>query len=387
MGIDAAGSPKPHDVLAEMRLLLERRYGWQMERSSPASEIWSAGEDAPRIFLPMSPKSDFWIHINDALEKVAAHSNERVEDLEWHVSHATHDRLTSRIAGPTVLAHQDEIDRRIALGDALDYAARSAASKEQKRLYAGRPKAVVTNYLGRVAAAPSSTGSYVYRFLLPNTEPANLGKEHLDPASNTFRRFNLRAASTISDAAEAASDVITSASLERWDEVVENGVSSNLCEALARHVRGPVVGDESRENGIVDIQFHYWSTHVSEEPRAIRLSSEMADALEGGAAYLRGETAGSLVVVVGEIQQLTESSRIVVRGVDEGDELARELNYRVDVDAGTHDAALAAYREGLQVKATMEVTRSPLGRTVSVVLRDFDLLQPRLAAEDSADTA
>jgi len=151
-------------------------------------------------------------------------------DLTWQRFDKLHLRRDVR---GSALALADAVDLHEALQDLIVASAR--ASTEQRRSFLGRHPAAVENYMEQVRVIPSVPGSFVLRALLPLDRPPEQDPLPLTgPASPAVRKVSTTILGATENAISAANDVVRGASAERWLEAVPTGVSSNLCDALAR---------------------------------------------------------------------------------------------------------------------------------------------------------
>lgn len=378
---DSEPTSSPTDALSELQHLLRSRFGWEPSGGDVEESLvrWRHPDSDELIFLPRIAKRDIWLHLNESLAVLSRQSGTSRSDLDWLIRYATHDRLTSRIAGVSAISYREEVVRRKALGDLLEFAARAQIKRNRLFGSGGKP-AEVSEYIESVLATPTVSGSYVYRVLLPNGDP---DQEHLDPSENMYRQFNVTAAASIGAAIKTASAVEDGgALLEAWDETVEAGVSANLCDALATHVGGPDLGAGAGESHQVDLQFHYWSTRVPTDSRTFQVSSTLAAGIEGGAAYLRGESEGLTIEIEGEVSTLSDHQTVTVQGTEIGVEEKKTRRYSFDVDLGSHDELAEAYRTGAKVKVTLDVTRAPTGRIENVAMRSYEVRGSRADDDD-----
>jgi len=239
------------------------------------------------------------------------------------------------------------------------------------------PPRTVSEYLGGVRLGQTERGSYVVTLLSP-VEPPSTGADRSgrlrlpipDPFPRRAVEMLARAARAATDSAErvAAAD---GHDLGLFLEAVEQGVSANLCDSLAK-IGGVQRGGFSMSFGWAPVlPAPGLATSVEFSDRTISVlerAAELLRAVDAGSVSLRGS------VVRLQRQRDRGSGRIRV-------ELAAGEPHQVavDLDEADYDQAIFAHRQHLQVAVDGRLVRE--GRLwVLAQPRNFRILHPEPGA-------
>lgn len=155
----------------------------------------------------------------------------------------------------------------------------ACAAVDPRRNYHLRKVTEATDYLKSVRLGPSERGSYVLTVFSP-VQPRLGGQQRLELGDEPFSRtVTLRLAEALGAAKRAADRAVSDGAFAPFDAAVAEGVSANLCEAVARlaeAARGIDIGlswARNRPAGRGNQRFHF--------------SPDVADVLREAASVFR----------------------------------------------------------------------------------------------------
>lgn len=155
----------------------------------------------------------------------------------------------------------------------------ACAAVDPRRNYHLRKVTEATDYLKSVRLGPSERGSYVLTVFSP-VQPRLGGQQRLEFGDEPFSRtVTLRLADALGAAKRAADRAVSDGAFAPFDAAVAEGVSANLCEAVARlaeAARGIDIGlswARTRPAGRRNQRFHF--------------SPDVADVLREAASVFR----------------------------------------------------------------------------------------------------
>ncbi len=195
-----------------------------------------------------------------------------------------------------------------------------------------------------------------------------------DPKPPIERRATLQLAHAIAAAELATRRSAASGELAPFQERTRDGLSANLCDALAE-----IFEASSADTVRTSFSFANRRPVVGAFPRTVLLSSDMAPTLRSAASGLREvavlagqEVVGSVVLL--ESEDATRGGAVHLRAVVD----ARLMRVRVPLSAGDYAIAVEAHRTGGLVRCVGDLAREGRGRVLQNP-RDF-----APAAEDEA---
>jgi len=150
---------------------------------------------------------------------------------------------------------------------------------DARRNYHLRKVTEATDYLKTVRLGPSERGSYVLTVLSP-VQPRLGRQQQLDLGEEPFARtVTLRLADALSAAKRAADRALAYNAFDPFDAAVSQGVSANLCDAIAR------LAETARG---VDIGLTWARTRPAGRPRqSVHFTPEVGEVLREAAAIFR----------------------------------------------------------------------------------------------------
>jgi hypothetical protein len=266
-----------------------RAQGWRPEEKSSQANlftVWTLGEDL-EIVLPLTKGyGDFALRMSDLLQTLEA----------------TEERSQLEILSDLLTASADVIRLRIADADAQDGSlpleemadlglkaremmlAAACAAVEPRPYYPARKPAAATDYLRKLRVGQTERGSYVVKIISPVAPVLASSNVSFSQVEEPFeRRATLTLLSALLAVERAAERAASTGSLEAFENVVEQGVSANLCEAIAE-LRGGGDGKRGFEAGFS------WAPSrpvPPQTPRRAVLSSDAIPAIQEAGRLFR----------------------------------------------------------------------------------------------------
>lgn len=252
------------------------------------------------IFLPTSPQArDFGRRMEELVADLAEFELRPPNDVLTDLTLAPFDVIKVRspdaddygsIRLTTGIDLHDEA-RNLVLA-----AANAAASPTPRRSFRGRRFDEVTAYLGNVRLGQTQRGSFVLTVLSPWDFTPNIDPS-LDLGETTFGRRVTRSLASALKATEAAIRGSVASGVGLFGEAYTAGVSSNLCQALAKL---------AREGEGIDISLSWSPVQPEESPVLIRLKREDASVLTEAANLLASQEDEPGVGLEGLVAAITE---------------------------------------------------------------------------------
>jgi len=228
-------------------------------------------------------------------------------------------------------------------------AATSAVSTARPTVLPSQKPQQARGFLDQVRLGQTSRGSYVLRVETPLPE-------FLEPVSSREVLLHLYQAASAAHEAAARSSSSRNGDLTPFVERVGDGVSANLCEALAD------IGGQRRS--AFEIRFAWApASPVGLDTPAVRFDKPSITALRAGAKYLREFPVTETATVVGRVVDLHRTptdrlGRVQVEGVVEAGGQRHEDRVTMRLAAQDYDLALSAHgrKHPLRVTGQMRHT-------------------------------
>lgn len=209
-------------------------YGWRRRAATADVTVW----DHPhghRVLVPVRDDTDDGSEGDQALLRVLAMVEDRpAAEIAAEIRSPLADLQTIHIHPPSLPSgYVDLLTGRKAVNAVRDlYAVAARTALEGPRLrFRGQPPARVEEFLRQVQLGPAGPGSYVFALRVPVEPPDQQQLWDDGPALPRFAVSLLHRA--VAAARDAAAVVATDPlRYSAFDEVVDAGVSSDLCEAL-----------------------------------------------------------------------------------------------------------------------------------------------------------
>jgi hypothetical protein len=322
-----------------------------------------------RAFVPGSVEVDYAELVAAAVVSIAAAESRDEQDVWSSLLWQRRDHLqVRRLTADASVSLATGLEMHEALQDLIIAATRSSIAPNAH--HRGRRPAAVDRYVEQVRLIPSLPGSFVVRALLP-VEPLS-DDPQLELEGSAIAVPEHRAVSDLlmkatRVAVATASAISGGGELNSWDAAVPQGVSSNLCDALARLTGG---GSEAMTTELS--VGRAWQSGVSDSDM-VSIPAGASPGLEVGGVYLRSQSeqleirATGLVVKLHRENQLG-AGEVTIRGVIEGaDDSGRSRTVKVPLDELSYNEAVLAHRAGRPVTARLQVVPGPSGLVVQHV--------------------
>ena len=352
----AISSLEPLDVSAYLRTR-----GWNMLRSTPGKEvIWerpSAEETPFEIQLPLDRNyRDFALRMAEVLDTLSLAEDRSQLEVFRDLQTAALDLVRIRLMAKESTDGTLPIEQGVQLIEhARDLVMASACATAQPRTWyqRNRPQKA-KDYLRTVRLGQTEIGSYVITVL--SRVPPEL-KSGIVPsaAEEPFeRKVMTKLAQLLGMARTAAEDSAVSGFMERFKAAVNDGMTVNLCDAIAG-----LAPDPNSHDG-VRVEFAWspmrpqqlpLSTFVAIPPGAVEVIAEAGKMLRTFAPLEDIELTGTVVRL--EAGETPEVIAATIRGVVDG---SRRL-VRVRVKERDRRAVIRAFQDGLSVTCVGDVSR------------------------------
>lgn len=234
------------------------------------------------------------------------------------------------------------------------HAANAAAAKKPRAVWRGRRPEGVDDYLGSLRLGQSQRGSFIISLLSPwDFVPM---ADRNQPEMGFVDPFGRRATRMLGRALEAVRKALREAATEGvqkpFEAVVKDGVSANLCQALA---------EIARDGDGADISVRWSLTQPEQGEPALRLVREDAQSLNEAARRLSEVEPLPDIEVQGQITNLKEEPK-AFDGVTTIDALVEGRMRRVNVtftkdDEKIRDALIDAFHYRKRISFTGALVR------------------------------
>jgi hypothetical protein len=331
---DAMAGIDPAGIIAYLRVS-----GWREAGSYGQAAIWTQTVDGveAEVLVPISAElRDYPIRLAELVNTLTTVEQRPTADVLQDLRSPTLDVQYIRMmpdgpSGSTPL-HEGYLAIK-GVHDLLLAAATSAVSSERPTVLPSQKPPQAKGFLDQVRLGQTSRGSYVLRvetpLPLPDIEP---------PVSSREVLLHLyQATSAAHDAAHSSRNGDLTPFLERVGE----GVSANLCEALAD------IGGQRRSS--FDIRFAWApASPLQLDTPAVHFNPPAITALKAGAKFLRKLPVTETATVIGRVVDLHRTpmdrlGKVQVEGVVEEAGQRHEGRVTMRLAPRNYDLALAAH--------------------------------------------
>lgn len=230
---------------------------------------------------------------------------------------------------------------------------------DPRPVFAQRKPDEAMSLLGRARFGQTEVGSFVLTMecsIAPRLQQTLLAEQEADSddAEAPFERKTcLQLARALQAAEGATRESAASGMLEPFRQRAKDGVSANLCEALAE-----ILEATSAETLRAGFSFAPARPLRAAAPRIIAFSSDTAAILREGATRLRAEASYPATEIVGTVVKLDShdaaaGGEAVLRVDFEG----RIRQVKVKLDAAAYQVAIAAHSDRSLVRCTGDLAR------------------------------
>ena len=333
--------------------------------------VWSRKFDEMmgELLVPLREQSDAYaVRISETLTLLAELEGRSQLDVYYDLVGAGADviRLRSLNGGELGAWSLSDSAEMLARTRDLMVAAARAAEKPGRPVYHGRPSGAIQDYVKAIRPLPGYEKGY--DLTLHSPVPAHFGaqRDMGDPFWQPFARQVTYALKTgLGEAASTAEAVLGGADITSFEKVANQGVSANLCEAVAALAR--------QRHG-VEVSVSWASVRPSDSSvNQFSFAESAADVFVGGADLLRQKHPFLDVLLMGEIVRLDRQSQEEFDGdaIVLGELDGRMVALKVQFERGDREEVVRAFRHNLQIRVSGNIYRE--GR--SYQLRDpFDLV-------------
>jgi hypothetical protein len=362
-------SLRPFEVSAYLRST-----GWTLAGfMGESATVWNRGDR--RVWLPQDISfADYARRLAEILETLAETESrselEIVRDLATAAADIVRVRVVSALASDGSVSIEEGVRLFECSKDMLLAAARAAVAP--RAYYRSRLPGPAEGYMRKVRLGQTEIGSYVVTLVCPvspELQPAE--SELLQNVEEPFdRRVTRTLAGALNKSAMAARDAGLRQDMEPFTAAVRDGVSSNLCNALAEIGGG-------MEEGSIEVGFTWARSRKIPQGTTSRvvIPCDAVPVMREAARVLREISADDDFELVGPVVRL-ESGNPDFGGeafvYAEVDTLRR---VRVYLDAHDYQLAVIAHQQGLEVVCHGRLEKEGRYFTLKAV-RGFKVVEP-----------
>ena len=328
-----------------------RSLGWQeVEKISDKASVWAVDKGVGKNYEVLVPLNtglgDYAARIADVLTTLEVFNEQTQLQIVSDINNFSVDvvRVRAPDADNGTIPFKGGIEMFVHSYGMLLAAASSAVVA--RPVYFSNKSIEALNYLEHVRLGQTEKGSFVLTLLSPVPSNGNLSDAKNQDGENTTEPFERRVTRVLAESLQSvnavSSSVIAGSNYNSFKKVVENGVSSNLCEALVGIVR-------SVEGSSVDISFSWSSNYIAPKNVSSRITvprnivpvlEQAADLLKRDAEPDDSEIQG-YVVKLARPQPKARGGEIVISGIAEG--VARQA--RVKLSHEDYQRAVTAHEK------------------------------------------
>lgn len=371
-----AGVPSPAEISS---YLLQA--GWKHEETGSLWSEYSKAIHAESVMLEVPQQStaaDYSRTVALLIEDLSRLEARSSAAVLREIRASSSDVIKLNIQGGSTQNGSIPVDagRRVysAARDLLLSAACSVV--EPRAVFAKRKPDEAMGFLNKARFGQTEVGSFV--LTMECSVPPRLGQGGLfdgsesdDDADSPFeRKASLRLAKALRSTELAVRRSANMASLEPFQEAIGEGVSANLCDALAE-----ILDATSADVLRADFSFASRRPVSASVPRAISFGADTTEILHEASRQLRNEADYPNTELVGTVVKLnsadaTNGGQIVLRADVDG----KLRNVSMALDGGTYERAIKAHKQGELVGCSGDLKRS--GRSwVLNSTRDFRVIE------------
>jgi len=218
--------------------------GWQESDSFYGNaSVWHRGDEL-EILLPQSDQlRDYKTRVNEILDILEiSEERDRQQILNDLILKPT-DLIKIRIDSTDIIGGTIPIEEAVQLFDAISRIMKFTASAtiQPRSVYRGGVFTMVREYLQELRVGETEQGSYIVNILSP------IMQDH----GNFGRNVNISLNTALAAINTTTQDVMAGSNIEVFEQAIDAGVSSNLCDALL---------EVSAYNDLQDLSFRWqWS--------------------------------------------------------------------------------------------------------------------------------
>jgi hypothetical protein len=319
--------------------------------------VWSQthNEQVNELLAPLREQSDAYaVRISEVVALLGQLEERSQLDVYYDLMGAGADVIRLRSlngGGASGWSLSDSVDLLGHARDLITAAARSAERPGQP-VYHGRASGVVMDYVRGVRPLPGyATG---YELTLHSQVPADYGiqRDFGDSFKPPFARLATLALNNgLRQAGNTAEAVLGGAGISSFDEVPQQGVSANLCEAVAAL---------ARQGHGVEVSVSWAPVRPSDASDSqFAFAESTADVFANGAEWLRrrspllnAQVAGEIVRLDRESQEEFDGQAVMLCELD-----GRPVALQVQFDMADREEVVRAFRDSLEVSVDGDIYR------------------------------
>lgn len=334
-----------------------RAQGWTRQSRSGTSAQWVKVVDGAEfeVLQPLeSTLRDYPARVRDILQVLGVVEARSQLDILTDISNVSMDVHTVRTFPggnvPGTIGLDDGVLAFDSLRNVVAAAAYSVKSDQARAVQPARKPAEVLKFLREVRFGPSFEGSFVLSVFTPVPPRLASGQvslfdddppQAMEPAEPFERQVSLKIYDAVRAAHHAANEALVGPTgLDAFTTAVSDGVSANLCEALAG------LGGESGHPFELALRLAPSRPLRSRQLSPIRFRHDHLPVLAAAAQELREHIPEEGVLVVGNVVRLhreeTGSGEVTIAGVIDGEDRLRR--FWIDLPPADYDRAVRAHQ-------------------------------------------
>ncbi len=262
----AVGALRPTEVAAYLRAS-----GWSQQEDRGAWATWTKGTDF-EVIVPLSRElGDFAQRMGDIVRTLALAEDRSQLSVFADLTTTSADVVRIRASEPETADGTISLLEGVSLvQEAMDMmAAAACATVAPRPLYRARRPQEAAEYLNALRLGQTERGSFVVAIVSrvpPSLSMPTSPQSELFPEEPFARRVSYTLADSLSAVRKAADMAAGSASFDAFADRVSEGVSANLCAALAG------MGKHLSDAGILSVELSWSRTRLLRPQVASRIT-------------------------------------------------------------------------------------------------------------------
>jgi hypothetical protein len=364
--------PSPTEVEAAAHLAPEtvRRYllstGWRPDPGQEERALWTLVTDDHEfeVLLPDRRFRDYPLRVVDVLHTLAVVEDRAVDAVLAELSTTDLDTMTFRLlpgGPPGTVPLLNGADALAGVRELL-LASTYATMLGRPLMVQGRRPAEVRQFAQQVRLGAPREGSWIIaaQLRLPT------GLAVVEEPTPFPRQVSRQAHSAVGAALRAAGEALRGDPAEPFRRRAEEGVSANVCDALAKL---------GREETAYEVRFGWAMGHPTPSgARRFRFDAPVIRALKEAAERLRALPDGR-AEVIGVVTKLTRAPRgdagdVVITGEVQIGQWAAEQKVKVRLGRELYDRAVQAHQHQRAVRLTGVASRGRVETVFDMMIED-----------------
>jgi hypothetical protein len=350
-----AAVPSPAELAAYLR-----QKGWSLKTADARWALYAKPVDGEEIVFEvpqLAAAPDFARVVGFLLDDIARFEQRNAASVLRDVKASSVDIVRLSIEGSSTRDGRIPVEAGHRVYDAARDLLLAAACSviDPRPAFAKRKPEEAMSLLGRARFGQTEIGSFVLTMecaIAPRLQQPMPGVDN-DPDAPFERKTCLRLAHALTGAERAARQSAASGRLDPFRDRVKDGVSANLCEAVAEVL-------EATSADALRAGFSFASSRplLREVPSGAAFSADIAAVLREASTQLREEASYPATEIVGTIVGLKSDDSAAGGGVDLRVHLeGRQRKVRVSLEPAAYQEALTAHRDGALVRCLGDLER------------------------------